>query len=194
MKTAILALSLAICGTGFAQSDANRTTTNSKPSDERREIMRERIESQKVAYITDKLELTPEEAKGFWPVYNEYQTQKERFREENEHLGVNYADDEGPEMDAEKEKEARKKDQGISEEELNNQMKTRFERRRGLIDLDQRFYEEYKAVLPTWKVAALYRAEHSFKREMMRKMRDRGEGNARGSKGGRQNWQQRQAR
>ena len=32
----------------------------------------ERIKAQKVAYITDELDLTPQEAEKFWPIYNSY--------------------------------------------------------------------------------------------------------------------------
>ena len=34
----------------------------------------EKIQSLKIAFITQKLELTPDEAQKFWPVYNQYQT------------------------------------------------------------------------------------------------------------------------
>lgn len=37
------------------------------------ENRRERIKSLKVAYLTEKLDLSPEEAAAFWPVYNEYE-------------------------------------------------------------------------------------------------------------------------
>jgi hypothetical protein len=33
----------------------------------------EKIQSLKIAFITQKLQLTPEEAQKFWPVYNQYQ-------------------------------------------------------------------------------------------------------------------------
>ena len=45
----------------------------------------ERIQALKVAFITEKLELTPEEAQQFWPVFNAIEKQKEKessqFRE-----------------------------------------------------------------------------------------------------------------
>jgi hypothetical protein len=31
-----------------------------------------RLEALKIAYITNKLNLSPEEAQGFWPIYNQY--------------------------------------------------------------------------------------------------------------------------
>lgn len=35
--------------------------------------MKERIKAQKVAFITDKLNLTAEEAQKFWPIYNSHE-------------------------------------------------------------------------------------------------------------------------
>jgi hypothetical protein len=35
----------------------------------------EKVQSLKIAFITQKLELTPEQAQKFWPVYNRYETE-----------------------------------------------------------------------------------------------------------------------
>ena len=40
------------------------------------------IKAQKTAYITTKLGLTPEEAQRFWPIYNEYDENREAIRRE----------------------------------------------------------------------------------------------------------------
>src|SRR5687767_904503 len=42
---------------------------------------REQIESMKIAFLTNKLSLTPEEAQQFWPVYNQYQDELHKLRE-----------------------------------------------------------------------------------------------------------------
>ena len=38
---------------------------------------REKIESEKVAFLTEKLDLSVKEAQVFWPTYNEYQKKRE---------------------------------------------------------------------------------------------------------------------
>lgn len=35
--------------------------------------MQERIKAQKIAFITEKLNLTPDEAQQFWPIYNKFE-------------------------------------------------------------------------------------------------------------------------
>ncbi len=46
-----------------------------KAQDKDREGRSEKIQSLKIAFITQKLELTADEAQKFWPVYNSYETE-----------------------------------------------------------------------------------------------------------------------
>jgi len=41
---------------------------------------REKIEAAKIALITERLNLTPEQAQKFWPVYNEYSKKQQELR------------------------------------------------------------------------------------------------------------------
>lgn len=51
-----------------------------------RKERQERIEALKVAFITEKLELTPEEAQKFWPVYNAIEEEKKALRKEGQKM------------------------------------------------------------------------------------------------------------
>src|SRR6266568_3368243 len=42
--------------------------------------VREKVEAMKVGFLTERLNLTPEEAKIFWPVYNKYTDELEVLR------------------------------------------------------------------------------------------------------------------
>jgi hypothetical protein len=44
--------------------------------------VQERIKNLQIAYISDKLGLTPEQAQKFWPVYNEFSTKRNELRKE----------------------------------------------------------------------------------------------------------------
>lgn len=44
--------------------------------------IQEKIKAQKIAFITDKLELTSEEAQQFWPIYNEFEAKVEKIKSE----------------------------------------------------------------------------------------------------------------
>jgi len=48
----------------------------------------DKIKSLKIAFITERLDLTPKEAESFWPIYNEHQSKREGFfREERFEIG-----------------------------------------------------------------------------------------------------------
>jgi hypothetical protein len=42
----------------------------------------ERLEALKIAYITKRLDLSPEEAQKFWPIYNQYAEELKQARKE----------------------------------------------------------------------------------------------------------------
>ncbi len=63
MKKLLLIFSVFVCvQTVIAQEDVNQSP----------EKKQQNIEALKVAFISKELELTPEEAQKFWPVYNQY--------------------------------------------------------------------------------------------------------------------------
>lgn len=63
MKYLLIFMSLLFMTPIFAQKNHN--------SD--RSKIKERIEARKIAFLSDKLELTPTLAQQFWPIYNEYE-------------------------------------------------------------------------------------------------------------------------
>ena len=63
--------------TAFAQDNENEQ----KPTGER-------LQALKIAYITKKLNLTPEEAQRFWPVYNQYEAELKKVRQDGNAKGV----------------------------------------------------------------------------------------------------------
>ncbi len=48
------------------------------------EIRAEKIQSLKIAFITQKLQLTPDEAQKFWPVYNQYDKEVHSIESDND--------------------------------------------------------------------------------------------------------------
>ena len=43
------------------------------------ERVAEKVEAQKIAFITNALNLTPEESQKFWPLYNEYSAKEKEL-------------------------------------------------------------------------------------------------------------------
>ncbi len=116
---------------------------------------REKMEAQRVAYITQELKLTPAEAKAFWPIYDEYDAKRHELRKSFK----NAEDLHKPEIDKLTEKEAT--------QILDNQI---IEAQK-LLDLRKEYHAKFKSVLPAVKVLKLYDAEREFQKILIDKLR-----------------------
>src|SRR5690554_134160 len=115
------------------------------------------LEAQKVSFITSKLELTPQQAQDFWPLYNAYRSELQKLRK-NGKQGFNPQREPGKEY---------------SDKEWDAILKQEFALDREKIDLDEKYYELYKSVLPVSKVVDFYAAERDFKRELLKTLREK---------------------
>lgn len=114
------------------------------------------IKAQKSAFITARLELTPEEAQQFWPIYNEFDDKQDVIRKEMRELFR------GPVEDAE-----------LNETEAAQVLDKGLQLRQREIDLERSYQEKFKKAIGARKTMLLRKAEHDFNREVLRKFRDR---------------------
>lgn len=110
---------------------------------------REKVESMRVAFITHRLNLTPEESKQFWPIYNNYRHDLTTLRR-NFYPMDNGTD---PHLDADKQLE--------------------FEQKK--LDLKKRYKSEFEQVLGKEKLNLLVGAEEDFKKMLVQIVRNRRE-------------------
>ncbi len=127
-----------------------------------------RMKAERVSFLTDKLQLTVEEAEKFWPVYNEYLTKREEM------------------MWGKREKMHRDFDPSqLSDEEMNKMLTDVLDQEVQLAQLKKDYFVRLKAVLPIRKVLKLHRVEQEFMNHMLNQIREnRSPGNSRG--GGRE--------
>ena len=117
----------------------------------------EKLNAQRVAFITERLQLTPEEAQKFWPVYNEYREKKMKIEKEKAQLVRKYSSRETDLTDEEAVKIA---DEYVSLEQA-------------LAELLVQYNKKFQEVLPPQKVLKLYRAENQFKIFLLRQLKER---------------------
>lgn len=120
----------------------------------------ERIKALKTAYITNALNLTPQEAEKFWPIYNDYSEKINELRFVNMKQLLFKVKSEGG-IDNLSDNEAEK----IVKELMDIEMKMAVEK--------EKLYKNLTGVLPAKKRIKLYRAEQSFGRELLRQFRDK---------------------
>ena len=108
------------------------------------------IEAQKVAYITQQLDLTPKESQTFWPVYNEYQDKLRELNKAHRMKTEAYAAIINP---TEKQAEEIVDAQIIHEQSI--------------LDIKKSYLIQFKTVLPEVKIVKLYKAEADFKKFLL---------------------------
>lgn len=117
-------------------------------------LKKEKMEAHRVAFLSHQLNLTPEEAQKFWPVYNQYQNEKkvllQNFRKEATEKKMNTDE--------------------FSDKELEEQVMKEMEFSQKKLDLKKQYYPKFKEVLPIKKVARLYKAENDLKKGRKDKM------------------------
>ena len=117
----------------------------------------EKIRSEKVSFLTDKLELTPAEAQKFWPIYNELENKRWEAQKCRRDLEVKV-----------KEAEESLSDKEIIE--LTHDYAGNMQKEGALM---VKYNDEFLKILPPQKVLKLYKAENEFRMYMIQKYRDR---------------------
>ena len=121
---------------------------------------KERIMSEKIAFLTVEVGLTPEEAQIFWPVYNQVEQGKDEAIKQTIHAyrELNKAVEEGK-----------------STKETSALLDNYLAAQKNLREYENGIADKYKKVLPADKVAKLYVAEEKFRRQQIRNLHNRGE-------------------
>ncbi|MCK0135219.1 hypothetical protein [Arenibacter sp. S6351L] len=117
----------------------------------------DKIKSLKIAFITERLDLTPKEAQSFWPIYNEHQSKREGlFREERFEIGSEIKN-----LDALSDARAGEllaRMQKLEEEKYN---------------VEKSYIEKISKTISAKKTILLMRSEEDFKRQLIKQYRQR---------------------
>lgn len=140
-KLILLTLTLTVIGVSFAQGG---------------EKMKERIKAQKVAFITNKLDLTPEEATKFWPIYNASEERIEAVRT-GDMRTIKTKMRQKPNM-SDKEADALLQDLIAAEDKMY----------RAKVDL----INNLKGIISSKKIIRLKRAEDEFNQKLLERLRE----------------------
>ena len=118
---------------------------------------REKIKTLKVAFITERLSLTSEEAQVFWPIYNEHEKNTQRIRRK-ERLEI-----QSKLMDMDL----------LTNAEANQLLDELIALEQEKQDLHIEFIDKISQVISPKKTLLLIKAEEDFKRRLLREMQQR---------------------
>lgn len=150
----VLLFMVFVCNLNAQKTDQHRNKQHNK----------ERIEAQKVAFITDRLDLSVDEAEKFWPVYNNYKDQQ-KSKQKAWRGSHDFTSEDIKDMtDSEAE--------GIANKQISHEQE--------MLDLRKGLITDLKGIISPQKIIMLLEAEKEFRKELMRKVsQGRGAGQGR---------------
>lgn len=119
----------------------------------------ERIQALRVAFITEELALTPEQSQGFWPLYNELQGKLKALKRNHKKR---------PDID------------NMSDAELEALLENHLKMEEEKIALHRSYAQRFKKVITIRQIVKLTQSEHRFRKELLRRAKERREGGGRG--------------
>ncbi|WBU88745.1 hypothetical protein [Cellulophaga omnivescoria] len=115
----------------------------------------EKIKSLKVAFFTEQLELSSDEAKGFWPVYDDFEKELHKLYDDRRELKKKYNYN------------------NLSEKDSKHLLETYLEFEKQKVEITKKHYAKISKVLSYRKTYKLARLEEDFKRRLIREYRNK---------------------
>ena len=116
----------------------------------------DRLMAERIAFFTEKLELTTNEAQQFWPVYNEYKRKMHSInrqrRDQTDYFSQN-ADN-------------------LSDDQIKNILNKQLELHKKEVETVSLYQEKFLQFLPPEKVMKIYITEQEFKSYLLKQLRD----------------------
>ncbi len=109
----------------------------------------DKVEALKVSFITEKINLTPQEAQNFWPLYNEYNDKIKFTRKAFRQQYANVNDFK-------------------SDKEADDYLAAELKLRQTEVDLQKEYFDKFKKILGSKKTGLLRKAEEEFKKEVLK--------------------------
>ncbi|MBY0245816.1 MAG: hypothetical protein K2Q03_10205 [Sphingobacteriaceae bacterium] len=119
----------------------------------------EEIEALRVGYFTQKLDLSADDAKIFWSIFKEYQKEQMALRNFCMKDMIRY-------------KKVEQIDE-LSDSEVSAMLQKESDFKQKDFNLERKYYTKFKNALNIKTVAKFYIAQESFKRELLKKYREK---------------------
>ena len=140
---ALTIMALSLCAVSFGQNRNNGRDWQT------------RMKAEKIAFLTNAMDLTPAEAERFWPVYNMAESER---REAWEHLFSAF-------------KQLKDGiDAGKDDKEISALLDKYLQAEQANQGIDRKYVSEYRKILPNKKIAKLFLGEEDFRRMQIHKL------------------------
>jgi len=116
----------------------------------------EKLESLRIAFFTERLDLTPDEAEKFWPVYKDYNNRREKINEDRRMIYRN----------------AIRNDHSLTEDEIRESLEKFINLQKEETALSEMFNQKFLEILPPRKVLRIYITENQFKAFILNEIKE----------------------
>jgi thiamine kinase-like enzyme len=117
-----------------------------------------KIQTQRIAFFTDRMGITSNEAQKFWPIYNEYYEKKVKLMAEKNRLTKFYKENSAT----------------MTENDVDVTINKYVQNTKAETALFEEYTKKFRQVLPANKVMKLYIAEVEFKSLLLKQIKERG--------------------
>lgn len=117
---------------------------------------RERLKAMRVAFITQRVELSASQAQRFWPVFNELQDKLDDLDAEKKKLNHNTLQDH--------------RSGELTDQQLRESMARNFEIEQEVLNLRKTYHDRFLGIISPKQVASLYMAEQAFKKFLIEEL------------------------
>jgi hypothetical protein len=123
----------------------------------RNKNLEDKFEAKKIAWLTTKLDLGADEAKIFWPIYNDYTREQRALKKQRFQKMISFR--KSIEIDE------------LNDGEIQALILNDFDFRQRELNLEKKYYNKFKSSLPIKIVGKFYRAQETFKKELLNQFR-----------------------
>ncbi len=116
--------------------------------------MKQKIEAARIALITERLDLSPKEAEKFWPVYNEFTSQRRSLR------------------DSYRQERLQVKKEEMTEDQRKEVLQQQINLKQRELDLEKQYSNKVLDVISTKQMMSLRTAERDFKRMLLERVQN----------------------
>lgn len=111
----------------------------------------EKLQAARIAFITTRIDLKPDQAEKFWPIFNQYNDDREKTMSQLSELGRGM--------------------ESISEEEAKSRIQKRFQYQAELLDKEKSFVNDASKVLSAKQILMLNNIARDFNRHLYQRSR-----------------------
>ncbi len=151
MNLKIFFVFLLSAGISTASFGQDRSTGS---GDSRRQERTDKIQQAKIAFLTEKLQLNSNQAEKFWPVYNQYEADRQQARSKSR---LNKRAD----------------FTSLTDQQVRASINEMHANRQNELNIEKQYVDKFLRVISVKQLATLYRSEREFTRVLLKKLDDR---------------------